>query len=404
MELEVPPTDQELIYGSMSTDFLRVLDLLARKKKFILTAAALITAVLTIVAFLLPNRYTSSARIIPPQTQQSGAASLLSGQLGSLASLLGGAGGNKTSTELYLGLLKSESVANKLISDFNLQKVYKDKTLVETRDDLSSASELFAGKDGIIVISVTDKDPKRAADMAKGYVDAVTHLNERLTLSEAAQRRVFYEGQLKTEKDQLADAEVAMRTTQERTGVIALNDQAKAIIDNVAKLRASIAAQEVEIQTMKVYATEQNPQLVSQEQSLAAMRAQLARLERTNSGGDGSVAVATGKLPAAGLEYIRAFREVKYHETLFEMLAKQLEMARIDEAKTSSFVQVVDTPTVPDKKSSPHRSYIILGGGLAAFFLDCCWVVMAEKVKRNPEKSRLLADLQNHLWQRSSQN
>lgn len=390
---------QEPEYEKIAPALFRSLIVLAKRKNFILACSAVVAVVMAGIAFLIPNKYTATARILPPQNQQSSSAAMLAGQLGPLAALLGGGGANKTQVDLYLGLAKSATVADQLIKTFNLQAVYRDKTLVDAREDLSASSDIFASKDGIIVISVVDKDPKRAADIADGYVKAISRLNERLALDEASQRRVFYDSQLREEKDRLVEAEVALRRTQETTGVIQLTDQAKTIIEAVAKVRAAIAAKEVEIQTMKVFATEQNPQLLAAEEERNALRAQLIQLERNeNAGGNGDLAVPTGKVPEVGMQYMRAYREVKYHEALFEMLAKQLESARIDEARNAGFVQVIDTPVIPDKKSAPHRGYIIVFGAITGFLLACGGVLMFENINRSAQKRRLLSELRSYLW------
>ncbi len=407
---EVPdesPAHQEREYESFSQSLFGALIALAKRRKFILLSSGIIASLLTVIALCISNKYTATARILPPQNQQSGAASMLAGQLAPLAALMGRASGIKNPVDLYIGLAKSATVTDQLIKDFNLQAVYRDKTLFDARDDLSDASDIFAGKDGIIVISVVDKDPKRAAELADAYVKALSGLNERLALSEASQRRVFYEGQLKSEKERLAEAEVALRKTQEATGMIELADQAKAIIENVAKLRATVAAQEVEVQTMKVFATPENPQLIAAEQQLSAMRGQLSRLQHNDNdkgGGNGDLAVPTGKVPQVGLEYVRAYREMKYHEALFEMLAKQTELARIDEARSSPFIQILDHPVIPDKKSAPHRGYIIVGGTFIGFLLACFCVLTAESINRSAEGRRFVSDLLRYLWPRSSQS
>lgn len=396
---------QELEYVKIAPAIFRSLIILIKRKNFILACSAVVAVLMAAIAFLIPNKYTATARILPPQNQQSSSATMLAGQLGPLAALLGGGGANKAQVDLYVGLAKSATVADQLIKDFNLKEVYRDKTLSDTREDLSDASDIFAGKDGIIVISVVDKNPNRAKDIADGYVKAVSALNERLARTEASQRITFYDSQLRNEKDKLVEAEVGLRKTQETTGVIQLSDQAKTIIEGVAKVRAMIAAKEVEIQTMKVFATDQNPQLLAAEEERNALRVQLTRMERNESaGGNGDLAVPTDKVPEAGLQYMRAYREVKYHEALFEMLAKQLESARIDEARDSGFVQVLDNPVVPDRKSAPHRGYIIVFGTFIGFLLMCSWVLMVENINRSAEKRRLLSELRSYLWSPLRQN
>jgi uncharacterized protein involved in exopolysaccharide biosynthesis len=241
--------------------------------------------------------------------------------------------------------------------------------MVETRNRLADRTLLVAGKDGLISVGFDDEDPKRAADVANAYVEELDKLTQMLAVTEAAQRRLFFERQLKQAKTDLSIAEVALQVTQEKTGLIKLDDQGKAIIEAVAGLRAQISAKEVELRAMRTFATEQNSDYVRTENQLAALRAELMKLERAQISGGGNVLLPTGKVPQAGLEYLRKLRDVKYFETMFELLARQLEAAKIDEAREAAVIQVVDRAVPPDRKSRPNRALIVVAATVAAAFL-----------------------------------
>jgi uncharacterized protein involved in exopolysaccharide biosynthesis len=239
-------------------DFLIVL---AKHKKFIAGVTLGAAIVSAAVSLLLPNIYTGTAKVLPPQQSQSTAAMLL-GQLGGLAGLAGGSVGIKNPNDLYVGMLKSRTVADNIIGRFDLQRLYDQETMVETRKEFASNSSITTGKDGLINIEFDDEDPKRAAAVANAYVEELDKLTQSLAVTEAAQRRLFFERQLKQAKDDLSNAEVALKVTQEQTGLIKLDDQGRAIIEAVAALRGQISAKEVELRAMRTFTTEHNPDYV----------------------------------------------------------------------------------------------------------------------------------------------
>lgn len=383
-------------------DELSLLDLavvLAKHKEIVLGLPFAAAAVAALVSLLMTPIYTATARILPPQQSQSATAALL-GNLGALTGIGPSSLGIRNPADLYVGMLQSRTVADQLISRFDLQKLYKAKTLDDARKELKEKTSVRAGRDGIITIQVEDTDPKRAAEMANAYVEELDKLTQSLAVTEAAQRRMFFEKQLKQAKDNLAEAEVELKKTQEQTGLIKLDEQGRAIIEAVANLRAQVAAKEVQLTAMRSFATERNPDYIRVQQELAGLRAQLLRLEKTNTAGGGDIFVPTGKVPESGLEYIRKLREVKYHETLFELLAKQFEVAKADEAKDAGFIQVVDKAVPPEKKSKPKRALIVIVSGLVAGLLAvvAAFLIEAmEKARRDPHSASRLDRLRQHL-------
>jgi tyrosine-protein kinase Etk/Wzc len=372
---------------------LDLLIVLAKHKKLILGlpfAAAVLAAGITL---LMPNIFTATTRILPPQQGQSTAAAML-GQLGALAGAAGSSLGIKNPNDLYVGMLKSRTVADNLIARFKLMERYDTKKQDDTRKALTEVVSINAGKDGIISITADDEDPKFAADLANAYVEELYKLTQNLAVTEASQRRLFFEKQLKKAKDELASAEVAFKQTQEKTGVLQIDAQGKAMIEAVGAIRAQIAAKEVEMGALRTFATEQNPDYLRAQQELIGLRAQLGKYEK---GGESDL-LPTGKLPEAGLENIRKLRDVKYYETLYELLARQYEMSRVDEARDASIIQVLDKAVPPDRKSKPKRALIVILSAVAIGFLAILIAFVREsmgKAKQDPEQASRLANLRD---------
>jgi tyrosine-protein kinase Etk/Wzc len=398
METELPAQFSSF-GGFEGTSLLPWLLLLAQNKRIILAWTLASAGVALLVSLLIPNKYTATTLILPPQQTQSSATAML-GQLGALANLGGKDLGLKNPGDLYVGILKSRTIADDLINQFDLKHLYRDDRMADARADLSKHSTIETGKDSLISISFEDWDPKRAAQIANAYVDDLYKANQRLAVTEAAQRRLFYEKQLEAEKEALANAEVDLKKTQEATGLIQPNSQADAIIRSVASLRAQITAKEVQIQGMRSFSTEENPDLLRPLRELAALRAEMARLENSQNVGGGNIQVPTGRVPQVGLEYTRKLREVKYHEQLFEILAKQYEAARIDEGRNASIIQVVDSAVEPDRKSSPKRVVIVALTMTTAFFAVLSYVLIMEtfvRAQENPLRATQITALKRLL-------
>jgi capsule polysaccharide export protein KpsE/RkpR len=303
---------------------------------------------------------------LPPQQTQSLASAML-GQLGPLASLAGRDLGLKNPNDIYVAMLESRTAGDALIQRFDLIRRYRSRSIGQARKELARRTAVINGKDGIISILYDDEDPKRAADISNAYVEELSKISRTLAITEAAERRVFYENQLRRAKEQLSDAETALRATQESTGLIEPGTQAKAIIDSVAGLRAQIAVKEVQLNTMSAFATDENPDYLLTRREIAGLRGQLAQLERdTGPQRKGDVQVATEKVPESGMEYLRGYRDVKYHETIFELIAKQYEVAKMDEGRDVALIQVLDPAIPPEKKSRPARLGMVLMGVLGA--------------------------------------
>jgi len=372
---------------------------LAKRKPFIFKFVGIAVILSAITVFLLPITYTAETKIMPPQQNQSMGSMASLSQLGPLAALAGQSLGLRNPSDLYVAMLRSDTVADGLIDHFSLMSVYGKKLRIDARRRLADRTEISAGKDGVISVSVDDQSPQRSADLANGYVEELEKLTKTLNVTEAGKRRLFFEREVKIENSNLADAEVALKQTEEKTGLILLDSQSRAMIATLTSLRAAIAAREVEVQAMRSFATTENPDLVMAEQELGTMRAQLERLERGQ--GKRSVAdVPIENVPAAGLEYIRKLRDVRYHEALFELLAKQYEAAKIDEARDSLIVQQLDKAVPPERKSGPLRSVIVLAATTLALLVAVLGVFFMEKLeqaRQDPQFATRLQLFQSYL-------
>ncbi|MGH9588344.1 MAG: GumC family protein [Acidobacteriaceae bacterium] len=310
------------------------------------------------LSWLVRPSYTARIVVLPPQQNESLAAGMMSrlSNLGMLGGLAGSGLDLKNQVDLYAALFQSETVQNGLIKQFNLQQEYRQKYLSRARKELAKHTTVKTDlKSNLITITFTDHNPKRAAAVANAYVGQYRDLSKHLAISEAGQRRAFFQGQMDQARNQLANAEEALVATEQKTGLVSLDSQERALIGSAAALRGQITVKEAEIQSMKAYATSENPQLVEAERSLASLQDQLNKM---GAGGDTlgeQFVVPQRKVPKESMEYIRRLRDVKYYQTIFDILARQYEAAKLDEAREGELVQVVDPALMPDRKSSPSR-------------------------------------------------
>jgi uncharacterized protein involved in exopolysaccharide biosynthesis len=294
---------------------------------------------------------------------------ILTGQLSQLSGAMAGGGGGgmsalaglKDPSMVYIGILGSRSVADELIRHFHLQDVYKTKKLSQTERYLAKQTKVLPGKDSVVKITVDDHDPKRAADLANAYLKALISQSDRLALTDAAQRRAYFERQLESEKNALADSEVALTKIEQQTGIIHPAGQAEMQIGTIGQTYAAISSREVALAALSQGATDENPGVVRLRSEIAGLRAQLSQLENSNGkGAPGNVRVPTAKMPQLTLDYVRGEREVKFHEALYESLLRQYEAAKLDESRSAPMIQVVDSAQVPDSKSWPPRVPLVL--------------------------------------------
>jgi len=332
---------------------------------------------------LLKPTYTAWATFLPPGSMSSNSSALL-GQLSVLSGAGAGAGGGsalgalagmKDPSMIYIGVLESRSVADEMIRQFGLQAVYKTKKLSAAEKALAGHSKFIPGKDTMVRVEVVDHDPSRAAAMVNAYLATLSKQNDRLALTEAAQRRAFFERQLEAQKDKLADAEVELAKTEEQNGLIQPTGQAQLELMTIGQTRAAISTRQIELESMSQGATDQNPEVIRLRTEIAGLKSQLAQLEDSSAKRSrGDIQVPTAKVPALTLDYVRREREVKYQEAIYELLLRQFEAAKLDESRSAPMIQVVDPAVVPDAKSGPARTlltllFAALGGLLAAAWI-----------------------------------
>jgi tyrosine-protein kinase Etk/Wzc len=370
---------------------LDLLVLLVGRKRFIVRFVLGAAVLSIVVSLLLPIRYEAKVVLLPPQ-QNSSVGSALMGQLGnlgalgSLASLTGSGLGLKNPADMYVSLLTSRTVEDAMIQRFDLMNEYREKRMSDTRKELERRTTAVAGtKDGLIRLTIEDGDKQKVADLANGYVEEFRKLSASLAITEAARRRLFFEQQVQQAKDKLTEAEEAMAKTQQATGVLQIDSQARALIESAAVLRGQVVAKEVQIEGMRSFATDDNPGLILARQELAALQSQLDHLAGSQNDKGSDINLSKGRVTQSGMEYLRRFRDLKYQETVFELLAKEFEVAKLDEAREGAIVQVVDAAVPPDKKSSPHRTLIVLATTILSFFVAAFWVFLRESSGRTLE-------------------
>jgi len=374
------------------------------RKKFIaiVTGGAVLFAI--ILSLVLPKIYRAETKIFSPQQGNNGNIALqIASQLGGMT-IPQGIFDIKTQNDLYVELLKGRIVLDHIIDRFDLMNAYGKRYRIDARKKLLKSLMIHLDKkSGIITIGVEDRDPSKAADMANAFVDVLKDMTTSIAVTEAAQRRLFFETQLKKSKEDLARAEEAMKGFQESSGAIEIKEQAKALIESVAELRAKIASKEVELKVMRSYTTKKNPDLQKVEDEVRGMREQLARLEKSETE-SGDTLIPAGTVPSAGRDYIRRMRDMKYYETIYETMAKQYELARIEESKDAAVIQVLEPAVPPEKKIKPKRTVMVVIAGITGlFFSVIASFVLAYKdsLMRNPAQRERVERLKKVMSFRS---
>jgi tyrosine-protein kinase Etk/Wzc len=395
----VPPSEDRAPPFTFS--LIEVLTHLARRKHLLAKGAVVGMLTGVLLSLVLPVRYTAVTKIMPPQQTPSTASMLMSQLTGSgtspLAALAGGSLGLKNPNDIYIGLLNSRPIADAIIQQFGLATLYQAKDMTAARQKLADDTVVASEKNGFLTVSVTDKDRQRAAAMANAYTEELRVLTKTLAVTEASQRRLFYEEQLKQARESLVDAEVSFQKVQQSKGLVQLDAQAKAMIEGLALLRAQVAAKEVEVQALRSYATEHNPDLELAERELSSLRGEAGQLEQRNHS-SGFADLGLGDVPGAGMEYLRAEHDVKYRQTMFDLLFKQYDAARLDEAKDAAIIQVVEPAIAPDRKSSPKRALIVFIFTTAGLFAAGLLVLLAwwnKSAQSDPRTASQLSGLRH---------
>lgn len=385
--------------------FLDILLIVTQRKKLVGIVTAICTAFALLLAFALPQEYTATVIILPPQgnsSMSSMLASQLEGVGGAVSGMAGSMLGAKNVNDMYVSMLKSRSVEDAVIQRYGLQSEYRKNYLAETRRALEKHTKIDGStKDGLIRLNFWDRNPNRAAEVANGYVNQFRDLSQHLAITEASQRRVIFQSQLDKTKTDLENADEALKRTQLSTGMVQVDGQARAMIESAARLRAQIVAKEVQIQAMRSYAGDENPALTQAQTELEGLRGQFDKMVGSKGGSADDVFLPKGAVPEAGLEYVRRLRDVKYYEAIFEVLARQLELAKVDEAREGAFIQVVDPAVPPEEKSFPKRGLFAVAGVAVGFTFGIMMALLQGgllRMQQNPVTKDKLDLLKRSLW------
>jgi tyrosine-protein kinase Etk/Wzc len=403
------PSQQAMHNAAYEEDEISLIDLattLGEEKKLIFGLPFVAGVVAIVVSLFLTPIFTAKTTLLPPQNSGGGgAAAAALASLGGLAGLAGISAGG-TTADTVVAMLKSRSAKDQIIDQFNLVEYYEAEMREDVYKTLDAVVRVSSDKkSNLITIEVDDKNPELAAKMANAYYEVLKGSNAyyevlkglmtRVAVTEAQQRRKFFEDQFAKSKEELSAAEVKLKETQERTGLVELKSQAEATIEAVARLRAEIAQREVQLSAMRTFATPENSDYRRVVAELNGLRAELKKLDKGGTGGELGL-VSAGNLPEQGLEYVRALREVKYQEAVFEIMAKQFELAKVDEAKDGGNVQQLDAAAVPERKSKPKRAIIVVASVLAAGFLAVLLAFVRSAMRNaanNPESRQGLQAL-----------
>jgi capsule polysaccharide export protein KpsE/RkpR len=372
----------------------------------------------TLIAVAIPNRFESTTRLMPPDQMGSGLTMLASAAgagsaLGSSsASAAGDLLGLKNSGELFVGVLQSRTVQDDIINKFDLRKIYGDRYWEDARMDLGKKTDISLDrKSGIISIQVTDKNPKRAAAMAQEYVEELNLVVTQLNTSSAHRERVFLEDRLARIKQDLESTEKDFSEFKSKNTAIDIQEQGKAMIEEGAVVQGQLIAAQTELQSLRQIYADGNVRVRTMEARINELRRQLDKIGGkfdtpvdSNGQNDQPLYPSIRQLPLLGVNYADLYRNTKVQEAIFETLTKEYELAKVEEAKETPSVKVIDPANVPEKKSYPHRFLIVLTGVFFAFLFGVTWTLgrahWTAMDDQNPHKVLVLdvfKDMEAHL-------
>jgi uncharacterized protein involved in exopolysaccharide biosynthesis len=360
------------------------------ERRFVGKVAGIGLLVSILIALLIPKQYESTARLMPPDQQESGmammAASLLGRSAGGEAGGSGGLGalgsnllGLKTTGDLFVGVLKSRTVMDDVITKFDLRKVYRAKRWEDARTMLSQRTDVSSDrKTGIISITVTDHDKQRAAAMAMEYIGELDSVMVQLNTGSAHRERLFLEQRLGQVQGELEAAEKDFSQFASKNTTLDVQAQGKAMIDAAAALGGELIATQTELEGLRQIYTDNNVRIRAAQARVDELRSQLGKLNGKEGGTDeqdpDSPYPSLRKLPVLGVTYADLMRKTKVEEAVFAALTEQYEMAKVDEAKEIPSVKVLDTADIPEKSSFPPRSAIVLAGTMCSAMLGIAWI------------------------------
>lgn len=394
----MPPTDINNLTPN-DPGLLQYLLVLAKNKKLILFTTFSAAVLAAIYSLTLPNIYTAKTMILPGDEDKGIMGAMLAqiGGLGGLGGLAGGALGGATKADLYVTMLRSDVVKDQVIDKLNLMQRYKAKLRADAYKALDLSSKIAVGKkDGVITIAVDNKDPKLAADLANAYVDELGKFAAGLGMAGAGSNRAFLEKRLAEAKVDLARAEDSLKAFQARNKVISAPEQVQATIGGIAQLRAQLAVQETQLSMLRHQFADTSLEMKNVKSVISSLRSQLASLEGDRGG---SSIPSAGSIPQLGQDYVRLMREFKIQEAVLELLTKQYEMVKINEVKDVAPFQIIQRAKVPEQKSKPFRSKIVLAVASVTFLLTVILVNLSAAFGQMSEAQKAAVDeLKSHIW------
>ncbi len=355
------------------------------ERRFLLRAGVYALLASALISILIPVRYQTVTRLMPPDSPSGmgmGLLAAMSGRVGmeGLGSIAGDVLGMKTSGALFVGVIQSQTVQDRVIREFNLMRVYHDGKIEDARKDLAEHTDVSEDrKSGIIAINVTDHDPKRAAAMAQSYVDELDRLVAQVSTSSARRERIFLEERLKAVKTDLDNSAKKFSDFASKNTAIDIPAQGKAMVDAAARLQGELIVAQSELEGLKQIYTDENVRVRSARARMDELQKKLNEIGSAGTVGaeknDNPLYPSIRKLPILGVTYADLYRQTKIEETVFELLTEQYEMAKVQEAKEIPSVKVLDAAVVPTKKSYPPRAVITALGTLLGLALAAVWII-----------------------------
>lgn len=397
--------EQQYYYEDDEIDLLDLLIVLAKHKKLILGLTTLFAIISIAYVLLVTPIYRATTKILPPTSNKQSQMMSMMAQAGLpnfATGLATDALGIKTPGDLFVGLTKSRTIQDTLINRFDLTTRFESENMDLTREALANVTSANTdAKTGLISISVEDEDPEFAAQLSNAYVEELQIFLEKIAISDAAQQRLFLEEQVKETQVNLLKAEKELTDYQKKTGILSASQQASSLMSAIATFRARISAKEVELRTAETFASPNNPRIQKLKAEVAGLREQLKKLEAQATEGDESFNLS--ELPDAGMEYLRKLRDQRFYETLYGMLMKQFEQAKMAEAQEPPIIQVIDEAVPPQIKSKPKRKQVVVLATVLGFFLSIFLSFVMEFIENastDGERSKKLITLKTHLGMR----
>jgi tyrosine-protein kinase Etk/Wzc len=387
--------------------------ILAKHSRLIIFASLAVMVLTYLILWLLPNKYKATARMLPPQQNLTMVAQVLEslggsmsttkpgGGLGGLGGMTGSLLGLKSPGDLYVGMLDGNSISDRIIERFQLRARYNQTYLEDVRKKLHQRAQISSGRDGLITINVTDESPQRAQAMANAYMDELDSLLQNMAVHEATNRLIYLEKKRNETVQALSKAEESLRNFSEGSSVLQIDTQTRGMLEYIATLRASIDSKEIQLKVLREQATPFNYDLIKLETEIKGLKEKLheAKAQEVQNPKTGDPRIATSKMPALGLEYLRLFREAKFQEQLYQLYTKLVELARLDEVKGAAVVNVVDRALPPEKRSN-QRLMPAAMAGLSAFLVMIFLVFVGEywhAARQRQETADRLRLLNKHL-------